>query len=1190
MAPEEGAAVFLVLHGSRGSSTRLKLPSQAGDFARGQEDVFRVQLPCVGALEKLGVGLSSSGEQACWLLEQVEVTDECTGETVFFPCSAWLGKGKGHAERSLLGSRANPREAHREVARLRQQLDAASKQLAGAQAELADAKAAARGAQQAGHGHEAELEVRLATQQAEAQQLHKQLAEAQQRAAAAEARVEQLQGELKSAEGLAEGLKREQDAGRERAGADSARAAQLAAQLGAMQDELAAAQEAAAAAAARARKFEAEAKRGEEELEELRSQNERYRRDNSSRVDDAEDQVRRLRAEVAAKAAELREARAAEQETSDECERLSRELAAERLRAKAQLEELQERLEEEADKAAASPPHSPSSAKLLAAYRVCIRTSSEPPSAGTSGPVCLELLGSGGSSGAISLAREAFSGCFAAGAASVLQLEAPAVGELQQLHIWVDVDGAGAAADASWHLDSVEVACEGRPPAYFVCRKWLNAGCGYSAELAASSRNPRQEEAEYKVVVHTSSLAGCGTAGNVFVELKGERTPSGVLTLRNKGGSFRPGQADEFAFRLPSLGPLCELRVGHEGRREWHLDRVEVVDSAAGTTYFFPCEQWVRGSGPGGSMSRSLQLRGYMTDPRSLPVQYRVEVAVEEASGVLGGDSLRLTLCGSRGESGAQRLDAARAAPGRTLTAMFEGANVGHMERLRIGLAPGPAGQHCGLRVSGVVVTNMPTGEAATFYCSEWLRSADPYDFEVDAAGEQELACSYRLEVQTSDVRRAGTAGNVYVTLVGDACTIGPYQLTNTESEHFQRDQLDVFEIEGAPDCGQLRQIEVRHDGAGRGNDWHLAWVKVANITTGAVAMFKCKRWVDRRRRDDPGAVAAVAALPPDATAAVGGKLNAKDRLLLGGSAKAGAAAAAAHAPLVQDVRMSADRGPVEWAEGGAGSQPPAPQAGPAGMPGYRVVFHTSRMCGSGTKARVHFELTGAGGSSGVLHPAGTTKSFGAGRVDIFEFPHLGALGELQSARVGTDGSGFFPAWHLQLLVVTHLPTGRVWQFSCFNWIDKKVNYSRWLTLDSTQQGAYGVAAGSSTKLAAWQFSHKPPALVATSPGGSAAPGSHAHYPPQHHRGAGAPTSHYSPHQRPGSPQGGSPLRFKAHHPQQQQTGAASRPGSPGRVLVQGRQQWGGGSPMSPHTMARSGGGSLPGSPLIGARRPGSGR
>ena len=40
--------------------------------------VCRVQLPCVGPLEKLTVGLSSS-RQASWLLEQVEVTDEATG-------------------------------------------------------------------------------------------------------------------------------------------------------------------------------------------------------------------------------------------------------------------------------------------------------------------------------------------------------------------------------------------------------------------------------------------------------------------------------------------------------------------------------------------------------------------------------------------------------------------------------------------------------------------------------------------------------------------------------------------------------------------------------------------------------------------------------------------------------------------------------------------------------------------------------------------------------------------------------------------------------------------------------------------------------------------------------------------------------------------------------------------------------
>ena len=51
----------------------------------------RVQLPCVGALEKLGVGLSSSGEQACWLLEQVEVTDECTGGPPWLAAAAAPG-------------------------------------------------------------------------------------------------------------------------------------------------------------------------------------------------------------------------------------------------------------------------------------------------------------------------------------------------------------------------------------------------------------------------------------------------------------------------------------------------------------------------------------------------------------------------------------------------------------------------------------------------------------------------------------------------------------------------------------------------------------------------------------------------------------------------------------------------------------------------------------------------------------------------------------------------------------------------------------------------------------------------------------------------------------------------------------------------------------------------------------------
>lgn len=92
-------------------------------------------------------------------------------------------------------------------------------------------------------------------------------------------------------------------------------------------------------------------------------------------------------------------------------------------------------------------------------------------------------------------------------------------------------------------------------------------------------------------------------------------------------------------------------------------------------------------------MSRALQLRGYTTDPSSLPVRYRVELEIEGTEGARPPpDGLRLTLFGSRGDTGVQHVDASRAAPGRILTGWFEGQNVGSMERLRIGLAPAPEG------------------------------------------------------------------------------------------------------------------------------------------------------------------------------------------------------------------------------------------------------------------------------------------------------------------------------------------------------------------------------------------------------------------------------------------------------------------------------------------------------------------
>lgn len=151
---------------------------------------------------------------------------------------------------------------------------------------------------------------------------------------------------------------------------------------------------------------------------------------------------------------------------------------------------------------------------------------------------------------------------------------------------------------------------------------------------------------------------------------------------------------------------------------------------------------------------------------------------------------------------------------------------------------------------------------------------------------------------------------------------------------------------------------QVRHDGTGKGNNWHLAWVKATNLTTGAVAMFKCNRWVDRRAPADPAIVAVVVSLPPDqAATAAGVERSTKDRLLLRGLGRSkvplagmasSTAAAALQAPQMQATRMEAELGGSPAEMGGMEGV-----ESPGGLPGYRAVFHTSRICGSGTRAKV---------------------------------------------------------------------------------------------------------------------------------------------------------------------------------------------------------------------------------------------
>jgi hypothetical protein len=56
----------------------------------------------------------------------------------------------------------------------------------------------------------------------------------------------------------------------------------------------------------------------------------------------------------------------------------------------------------------------------------------------------------------------------------------------------------------------------------------------------------------------------------------------------------------------------------------------------------------------------------------------------------------------------------------------------------------------------------------------QWLSSKDDYELELMAGEEvRDVVCSYRCELQTSDLRRAGTTGHVYLTVIGEHERIG---------------------------------------------------------------------------------------------------------------------------------------------------------------------------------------------------------------------------------------------------------------------------------------------------------------------------------------------------------------------------------------------------------------------------------
>ena len=86
------STVMLTVYGEMGDSGPIKLPATKASFESGSVDVFDVELPYLGQMDKIMIGHDGSGAGAGWHLDQVIVRNIPRREGAVFYCGKWLDR------------------------------------------------------------------------------------------------------------------------------------------------------------------------------------------------------------------------------------------------------------------------------------------------------------------------------------------------------------------------------------------------------------------------------------------------------------------------------------------------------------------------------------------------------------------------------------------------------------------------------------------------------------------------------------------------------------------------------------------------------------------------------------------------------------------------------------------------------------------------------------------------------------------------------------------------------------------------------------------------------------------------------------------------------------------------------------------------------------------------------------------
>ncbi|CAL8278491.1 unnamed protein product [Merluccius merluccius] len=468
----------------------------------------------------------------------------------------------------------------------------------------------------------------------------------------------------------------------------------------------------------------------------------------------------------------------------------------------------------------------------------------------------------------------------------------------------------------------------------------------------------------------------------------------------------------------------------------WHLDRVEIrrlLRKGKGSeTTIFPCEYWLAKSEEDGETVRELVPSDIITEKLTRDGSLKVtEIEVEDALethgysvSVMTGDvygagtdaNVFLTIYGDQGDTGERKLSKSETSSnkferGSVDTFTMEAVDLGQVFKIKI--------RHDNSLMSPdwyldqVEVMDLDTEEVFLFLCERWLskkkedQRISRFFYIKDYEGVRESENSkkkhllpalkdvdsnmnkkkkrkgeialpiipYHITLATGVEQDASTSSRAYVIIVGAGHTQTDRLWLDLSDGRtgFEEGSLHSFKCHGS-DVGEIKKVELGHDGATPESCWLVEELCVAAPTKGIRYMFACKCWLAKDRGD--GLTSRMFNVFDAETIAI-------TRQII-----------------------------------------------------YEVSVQTGDVQNAGTDTEIYMSVFGTNGSTEEMFLQKNEDRFERGQLDTFNL-EIDDIAPLKKMRVRIEGTGSRPDWFLDKVTLRNLTTEDEYLFIYEDWLSK---------------------------------------------------------------------------------------------------------------------------------------------------------